>query len=405
MPTQAATGASAPADLRPLLARITRDQGPEFEQTVQFAALSQVSTPTSLRTDRKVKWIGLHFRGRVTNAATGPTLRTGPSILGTNNSTVVFSLLQQVTLRGQHLKYGSQTLFQMRGESIAEFLALMLPNYIPQYTVSANGAAAVRFGALTTTLSQTNDIDFTLPIPLYPVDLSSADSVMYCAHGPDWPGNLYLDILCADGTALATANPPVLFSAYGSGSGSPSIDILTERPLLGKDYMSSIRGALTYRIGFTSQPTATVVSGGGTGVKLSDLQVGKDTTRVWLKTGTQGAGQSAQVVAFGALSDSIVTRTFFSLDSRGMRFQNTNADSMLQDYMARMYGRTIPIGYKVIDFVSTTGTGPANPKAAFGSSQLTAARKYELDGDVTAAANQLAEVVQEMILGAPGITS
>ena len=403
MPTAAAPAATRPTDLRPLLSRITRDQGPEFEQTVLWAALTQVSTPTSLRTDRKIKWLDLHLRMRITNAATGPTLRTGPAILGANNSNVLFSLFQQVTVRGQHLKYGSQTIFQMRGEAAAEFLALLLPNYIPQYAVSQNGGALTKFGALDVTAAHTNDIDLVLPIPLYPPDLSAADAVMYCVHGPDWPGNLFVDILCADGTALATANPPTTFAAYGGG-GSPSIDILTERPLLGKDYMSSIRPALTYRIVFTQQPTAAVASGGGTGVKLSDLQVGKDTTRIFLKTGVQGTNESAGVVAYGSLSDLITTRTFFSLDSRGLRFQNANGDPVFQDYMARMYGRTINAGYRLWDFISNTGAGPANPKTAFGSSQLTAARKYELDADTTAAANQISEVVQEMVLGAPGIT-
>src|SRR5271169_3592834 len=404
MPTTAAPAASRPADLRPLLSRITRDQGPEFEQTVLFAPLTQVSTPTSLRTDRKIKWVDFHLRMRITNGGTGPTLRSGPSLLGANNSNILFSLFQQITIRGQHLKYGSQTIFQMRGEAAAEFLALVLPNYIPQYSVNANGAGLVRFGALSTTLAQTNDIDLVLPVPVYPPDLSATDSVMYCVHGPDWPGNLFVDLLFADGTALATANAPVLFSAFGSGAGSGMIDILTERPLLGKDYMSSIRGALTYRIVFTQQPTAAVATGGGTGIKLSDLQVGKDTCRIFLKTGSQGAGESAQVVAFTGLSDTICTRTFFSLDSRGLRFQNANGDPVLQDYMGRSYGRFIPAGYRTIDFISNTGTGPANPKTAFGSSQLTAARKFELDADTTAAANQIAEVTQEMILGAPGIT-
>ena len=60
----------------------------------------------------------------------------------------------------------------------------------------------------------------------------------------------------------------------------------------------------------------------------------------------------------------------------------------LQDYMARTYGRWIPVGYKMIDFVQGPGIGPSNPKASFGSSQLTAARKYELDGDITTAANR-----------------
>ena len=383
MPTAATTSTTGakPVDLRPLLARITRDQGPEFEQTVLFAPLTQVSTPTSLRTDRKIKWVDLHLRMRITNGGTGPTLRSGPSLLGANNSNVLFSLFQQVTIRGQHLKYGSQTIFQMRGEAAAEFLALVLPNYIPQYSVSANGGALTRFGALSTTLAQTNDIDLVLPIPLYPPDLSAPDSVMYCVHGPDWPGNLFVDLLFADGTALASANAPATFTAFGSGAGSGTIDILTERPLLGKDYMSSIRGAITYRIVFTQQPTAAVAAGGGTGVKISDLQVGKDTTRIFVKTGVQGTGESAGVVDYGSLSDLITTRTFISLDSRGLRFQNANGDPVFQDYMARMYGRFIPAGYRMIDFIANTGNGPSNPKTVFGSSQLTAARKFELDAD------------------------
>jgi hypothetical protein len=417
-PATPATAATSASSLRPLLARITRDQGPEKEQTLTFAALTQVSTPTSLRTDRKIKWLDFHFRGRVLNGATGPTLRTGPLLLNgifantgytapaaATNSNIVFSLIQQITVRGQHLKYGSQTVIQMRGEAIAEYLALMLPNYVPQYSVAQNGGALLKFGPLDVTAAHFNDIDFVLPVPLYPPDISSADSVMYCIHGPDWPGNFYVDVLFADGTALATANAPVTFTAFGSSTGSPTLDILSERPLLGKDYMSSIRGAITFRITFTSQPQAQVSTGGGTGVKLSDLQVGKDTSRIFLKTGVQGTGESAGVIAYGSLSDLITTNTVIALDSRNLRFQGTNGDPVLQDYMARMWYRWIPAGYRMIDFISNTGMGPANPKSAFGSSQLTAARKFELDSDVVAAANQIAEVVQEMLLGAPGITS
>jgi hypothetical protein len=111
------------------------------------------------------------------------------------------------------------------------------------------------------------------------------------------------------------------------------------------------------------------------------------------------------VIAFGSLSDTITTRTFFSLDTRGLRFQNANGDPTLQDYMARSYGRTIPAGYRTIDFVRNCFFVPSNPKMAFGSSQLTAARKFELDADTVSAANQIAEVNQEMLLGAPGITT
>jgi hypothetical protein len=91
------------------------------------------------------------------------------------------------------------------------------------------------------------------------------------------------------------------------------------------------------------------------------------------------------------------------MDNRQLGFQNANADSVTQDYVGRMYGRTIPAGYKMIEKISGIGTGTANPKAAFQSSQLTAARKLELDGDTTVVATNIAEFMQEMQLGRPAL--
>jgi hypothetical protein len=382
-----------------LIARLTRDQGPEQEQTLTWNALNVVSTPTAIRTDRKIRNLLFHFRGRITNAGTGPTLRTAPPLLGTQ----LFALIQQITLRGQHQTFGAQTPIIIRGETAAEYFAILYPNYTPFFTVAQNGGAPVRSQALDVTAAHTNDVEFVLPVPLFPPGINANDVPFYCIHGPDWPGNLYVDILFADGTALATANPPTTFTAYGSGSGSPIVNILSERPLLGKNLSAAIKPAITFRVHNFAAPTNAVVNTGGVGVKLTDLIVGKDTTRIFLKTGTQGAGESAGVVAYGTLSDLIVTRSFPALDVRNLGFQL--GDAPLQDYMGRDYGRVIPIGYKMVrDFISTPGVSTdANPKGAFPSSQLTAARKWELDGDVTAAANQIAEVVQEMTLGRPSL--
>lgn len=396
-----AAPASAKVNMNALVSRITRDQGPEFEQTLLFTALTQVSTPTSLRTDRKVRFYDFHFRGRLTNSGTPGTYRAGPALLGTP----VFSLIQQFTLRGQHLRYGSQTPIQMRGETAAEWMALMNPNYVPRFSTSVNGGAVVQGAALVNTASATIDLDFVLPIPMFPFDLSPSDQTFYSLHGPDWPGNLYFDVNFADVTALGVTTVQTTLSAYGSGAGSPSVDILSERPLVSKQLASQIRPGVTFRIQNVSQPTAAVSSGAAqTGVKLADLTVGKDTTRILSKFGTLLAGTSSGVTTFGTLSDTIVTRTVIAMDNRQLRFQNANANSAMQDYMGRSYGRAIPAGYNMIDFISGVGTGTANAKAAFQSSQLTAARKFELDGDVaTVAGTNIGEMIQEMILGRPAL--
>lgn len=391
-------------NMNALISRITRDQGPEFEQTLPFANTTQVSTPTSLRTDRKIRFFDFHFRGRLTNAAAPPTYFVGPTLLGTP----LYGLIQQFTLRGQHLRYGAQTPIIMRGVTAAEWMALLNPNWTPRFSVSVNGGALTQGAALSNAANATNDVDFVLPIPLFPYDLSPSDQTFYSLHGPDWPGNLYFDVNTADATALGStlaqqaAGSP---SAFGSGAGSPTIDILSERPLVSKQLASQVRPGVTFRVQNTSQPTAAVSTGSaGSGVKIADLTVGKDTTRVFRKVGTSLAATSAGVVVYGTLSDTLLTRDVVAMDNRQLRFQNANANSVMQDYMGRMYGRTIPTGYLMIDFISGIGTGTANAKAAFQSSQLTAARKFEYDADTAGiAATNIAEVVQEMVLGRPAL--
>jgi hypothetical protein len=394
--------ATAPkVNMNALISRITRDQGPEFEQSLNFAATTQISTPTSLRTDRKVRYFDFQFRGRLTNSAAPGTYRTGPSLLGTG----LFALIQQFQLRGQHLRYGSQVPIIMRGETAAEWMAIMNPNWVPRFSVSVNGGALTQGAALSNAANATNDVDFVLPIPMYPFDLSPSDQTFYSLHGPDWPGNLYFDINTADQTAMGITIAQATFSAFGSAGGSAVINIHSERPLISKDLASKVRPGVTFRVQNTSQPTTAVSTGAATaGVKLGDLTVGKDTTRVFRKAGTSLAATTGGVVVYGTLSDTILTRDVIAMDNRQLRFQIGNGNSAMQDYMGRMYGRTIPSGYVMLDFISGIGTGTANAKASFQSAQLTAARKFEYDADVnTVAATNIAELVQEMVLGRPAL--
>ena len=388
-----------------LMGRITRDQGPEFEQRVNFAGLASVPTPTSLKTDKRIKFIDLHFRGRVTIG--GGAFRAGPLFLGTP----LFSLLQQITLRGTHLTHGAQNPIVMDGEAMATYNSMYLPNYVPRWTNSLNGAAPVFQGVLGSVAGDTNDFDLVLPIPTFPLDLAPADIPFFCINGPDWPGNLYLDVACGDTTCLGitTANTTNYsaanggITAYGSAAGLGTIDILTERCLLGKEYAALIRPAITFRQGFYDQPTAVVTGAGGVGITVKDLAVGKDTTRIMIQAGTLLGGLGAGCRVFNAMLDTILTRTYIQLDSRALRFLPALGDAVAQDYYGRQVGHGIPIGYRGIDFISCLGNGPANPKAAFQSSKLTAARKFEVSADVTAAGGQLCLVVQEMTLGRPAL--
>lgn len=386
----------------PFLQRITRDSRPESEISINvlsWTAGTVISTPTSLRTDRKIKTVLFHVRLRLVNNAAAATLRTAPPLLGTQ----LYSLFQQFQFRGTHLTLGSQTPVVMRGELAAEYMAIFYPNYQPTFSVTNSaGGTNGRNGVVSATNNATIDVDLVLPVPMYPAGITAADIPFYCIHGPDWPGNVYIDITLADASAICSTavNAPTI-TGFG-GVGNATIEIATERPLLTKPLMSRIRPAVTFRLDQFSQPTQ-AVQASGTGVTLLDMQVGKDTTRVIIKTGTSQANQSGGVVTYGALSDGIVTRSFISLDNRQMGNSITASDLMLQDYAGRSIGRLIPVGYKLIDFIDTPGMGAANPKAAFQSSTLTAARKFQVQGDVTTVGSAICDIVQEMVYGQPNL--
>jgi len=398
-----------------LQAVATRNQGPEYEQTLTWASNTTVSTPTALRTDRKIQFYYLHFRGRLTNG-TSPVYRSGPAILnaqgvagiggtaGASYSTPLFALFQYVTVRGTHARYGSQTPMYMRGETIAEMMAFYAPNYVPAWTVT-NSAGGVngKYGVISATSAATIDVDFTLPVPLYPLNIAGADIPFFCLHGPDWAGNLYMDVACSDGTVLSsTGGGTPTFTAYGSNSGSPSVEIYSVRPLLTKQGQQIIKPVVTFH--YTYYITSVLQSGGGSGALITNLTVGKDTARLWQKYGTTYSGVTSGSIAFGTLSDGIVTRSYPAMDNRPVRFLNPNSVNLIADWTAFQFGRLSYTGYQVIDFIGAAGASSVdNPKAAFPSSTLTADRLWQLQGDITASANQIGEVIQVMLLGTPGL--
>ena len=62
-------------------------------------------------------------------------------------------------------------------------------------------------------------------------------------------------------------------------------------------------------------------------------------------------------------------------------------------------GNVLPAGYNSYNFMDESG----NPDAAFAAETLTAARRFQLVGDVVPGANQGMLISQDEILGSPQI--
>jgi hypothetical protein len=388
-------GSASGLTFRGVLQRLGRDQGVEYEQTLTFNPAATVSTPTALRTDRKIKAVVIDWRGRITVGGSAVTFSAGSPLY----SSPLWRLINQVTVRGVHLVQGAQSPFLVLGEDQEEMNYIFGINYTPLWTNSLNSGAVTRSAALNGTAAETNDVEFVFILPLFPISSNQLDIAENCINGPDWPGNLYLDIVCGDGTALGVTAASVSFQAYQSATGSPTMDIYTVRPMLGVPLMNSITSAIPFRVRIGTQPSSAIITG-GTGIDLADLFVGqKDTSRLIIKTGVlqTSPALTSGLVAYASLSDAELDATVFSLDGRNLRFNRH--DLPAQAYSSWALDRQLPVGFRIIDYVETPGSGTPNLHGRFRSSLLTAARKYQINSNATATANALASVYQEMLLG------
>jgi hypothetical protein len=364
-----------------ILQRLTRLQGPEQEQQVNFAALGTTVLPSSLKTDKFIWGIIIRFHGRI---AVGGTAFT-PLV------NALWNLLQEVRLKGTHTKYGAQTPVRLRGAAIRDLSSIFgRGGYVPFSKVFKTGTLGTFDGAASTNYDV--DVEWLLPIP--PQGIPLADQILYAVKGPEWAGDLHLEFDTGDGTSLGTTSGNITFSAYNSGSSSPQISVSLIRPCMTVALMNAITPGITFK---TYRDLASILQAATfTGQKISDLNVGKGTTRLIQRTGTLQTSVSAGVNVMSAYSDSIITRAFPSLDGKPLK--NPYSIFETKDYEAYALGNALPLGYAIHDWIEG-----GNVHSMFQSQSLTAARRFELDGDVTAASNQGGELIQEEILGSPVI--
>jgi hypothetical protein len=190
----------------------------------------------------------------------------------------------------------------------------------------------------------------------------------------------------------AASGTTVTFSAYGSGSGSPTIDVYSLPVRSGLALKDGVLPGVLSRV--TQPVTSSFMTTAGTNVVLFNMQK-QPTPRVFIKQGVQNTAAAA-VPAFSALSDTNITTLGVLLGAnRNVRNKvdiwPNNKLRFQDDYMRD------PIqGYMVFDFMNN-----GNPDSAFPAQNVGDGATYQLVGDVTGVSNGAALVVQEQILQQP----
>jgi hypothetical protein len=369
--------------LRDIQALLGRFSPPDQEYSVPFAPLTTLNSPTSIRTDKFISFLVFRFHGRL-------TVTSGFTPI----SDAVRYLLQEMRVYGTHAQFGAQTPIKIRAKTMSDLNKIYQIAYSPRDRVFKNGT--LNAAGFDGTASATYDCDIFWTMPTFALPMSLNLAVLYSLKGPDWPGNLFVSFDTADATALGTTAGNVAFSAYGSSSGTPTVYCSVVRPNITVDLMNRISPGITFKSyliedsivqgnSFTNQPIE------------KSLNIGKRYCAATTQAGILQTGTSAGVRAYSAFSDFIVTRQMLSLDGKFLVMPYLGLDS--QEYESWIGDNVLLTGYSPSNFIRESG----NPDSGFPAETLTAARRWSLAGDVTAASNQGCELVQDEVLGTPQV--
>jgi hypothetical protein len=385
-----------------------RTSGPELFFSFNFAPLTITNVPKNIQLNRPLQGIIIQFRGRVVVATAAYTALSVEAPQ---------TILQRLTLRGTHNRFGALTpfdgsgatlfaldrLYGLRGNSVfltagaggptytgTQFFAAGQPCRQPDLTkpmglTPGGGApAATTFGVI-----GTFDVEVDWYLPLYPIGIPDAQAIGYVYKPEDWGQTLQLLIQTGDFSSFGTnAGANVTFTAFGSGSGTPQINILLDYVSLGP-IRNQLQNAVCIR---NVQQPAGVLSSVATQTRFQLLQNYKTST-IGVKTGSLLAGSSAGVSVFATLSDSLTEQTVLRVDNKPLK--NFQFNSVTAEFYGQRYNTVQPQGYLGISFVDG-----GNALGVFPGDGLPGGAQFDVAGNVvTAAGTESMEVIQEMILG------
>lgn len=397
-------GASATGSLtqKQIAAYMMRTSGPELFYSFAHVSLSTTVVPRNIQLTRPLQGIIIQWKGRVVVSTASYTALAVEAPQ---------SIFQRITLRGTHQQYGALTPFDGSGPTLYALSRLYSTGggrgnsvYISNANVNAGqptrqteltkpiglvpGGGAPGSNAIFGFIG-TYDVEVDLYLPLYPYGFPDAQAVGYLFDPLDWGQTLQLTIQTGDFSSFGTnSTANVAFSAFGSGSGSPQINILLDYVSLGP-LRNSIKKAVAIR---NIQSPSAVLASTGNAVRMQLLQNYKTAT-VTTKKGTLLAGTSAGVIVFATLSDTLTEQHVLRVDNKPLK--NFQFDSITSEFYGNRYQTVQPQGYLGISFVDGY-----NALTVFPGDGLPGGTQFDVAANVlVAGGTEAMEVVQEMILG------
>lgn len=365
-----------------------RNVGPEFFASIAHnGTAQQQQIPQVLSLNRPLEAFILRWRGRV--------------VIGANNYDAVaaeapWTIIDRFQVQGTY-KGNQLTPVFMTGGTLFTYMRLFQTfgnTALIGTTRQADPSSPYAQVGATFGNIGTYDLDLFYILPVVPMLAKAArarGNVSFLWQPQDW-NNIQITVWLGDRTSFGTPNAgsTVTFTAFGSGAGSPSCEVYTRYELLG-----DLRG--NFRTACVVRNESTIVSGQGlnaiaNNVTLQNLTKQK-TANLLVKTGINLTGVTSGVNVFASLTDTMLDQTQIVVDNTAKR--NNLSNLVSKQSIAQRFAAIHPQGYLLFSFVD--GQSPRSCFRADIQDVVAAQASYQLKSNVlTAAANQQANVIQEM---------
>lgn len=311
------------------------------------------------------------------------------------------NLLKRVYIFGRNSRAsGNMTLWDLDLPAIAIYQALFNPKPFSYNGVTSAGAASAGTelaagqpgtpvtGFFNGTIG-TYDIRITIDLPAFPFESAPASRVGYALRSQEWADTLQMRFEVAqitNGTthALGTdaAGTTHTFTSYGSGAGTPTLDVYGLPAPMGVDLDASHLPGVLSRI---SLPLTNVLqSAGGINTRLVTLEK-QHTTRIVTLVGV-----STVAPAFSSLSDTNLTTMGMVIGANRVVRENDDIfqhkQEVFRHWLTQPIQGTIPF-----DFLQST-----NPDSHYDAGDAGEGTTLELRGTVAGVANAYGTVIQEI---------
>lgn len=239
------------------------------------------------------------------------------------------------------------------------------------------------------------DVIISVDIPLGPFIGSSSNhgfSAAFLMRQEEWKDSITMKFTfpavtdnAANPLGTSAATTVTTFTAFGSGAGTPTLDIYSLPVIMGSTKDLVVPGVLNRSVLPVTTPMQTTANN----VEILRMQKNAS-SRIYIKTGT-----STTLPVFLTLSDVILTAFGAQVGS------DRNVRDVL-DWQAHRaewvnHYHIPPIqGYNGMDFLQTDNPDASYPADALGDGAI-----FRIVGNVTGAANQVAHILQEQVLQMP----